>query len=159
MAPAYALEFDGACEPVNPGGTGAWGYVLRAAGDGPSLDEDAGVVSAGPAVTNNAMEYEALARGLEAVLRHLDAGHLAASDSLSVFGDSQLVIQQLTGRWRVGEGHYRPHHDHARAVLDDLLPRLASIDLQWVPREKNRHADSLCRLAMIRAGVRWPSRT
>ena len=84
----------------------------------------------GPRVTNNEAEYRALIAALEAAAA-------AAGDpgrtSLEVLGDSQLVLNQLRGRWKVRAENLRAHHARARALLD----RFAAVRLTWQPRAES----------------------
>jgi ribonuclease HI len=85
----------------------------------------------GPKRSNNIAEYY----GLIFLLRHLrdrDAKR-GASGSYLVSGDSQLVIRQLRGEYRVKEPHLRALHDEASRLAQAL-----DVEFRHVPREKNR---------------------
>lgn len=84
----------------------------------------------GPLRSNNIAEYVALLRLLRR-LRELDARHPGSQYVVS--GDSQLVIYQMQGRYRVREAHLAPLHEEARALAAGL-----GVVFRWVPREKNR---------------------
>jgi len=58
------IKFDGACEPVNPGGIAAWGYIV--CHNGAVIAQECGIVGSGPGMTNNIAEYTAC---IEAVKR------------------------------------------------------------------------------------------
>ena len=97
-------HFDGACEPVNPGGHGGWGYVIRAvegAQLGAELACGSGYIPASRQTTNNVAEYTAALEAVRAWLR------LARSTPLLVCGDSKLVIMQMRGEWQL-EHEARP---------------------------------------------------
>lgn len=131
------LEFDGACEPVNPGGTGTFGYVIRGLpGPGPGTIAVGGAVGSGAGMTNNVAEYTALLRGLE-VLGAVAA--LGAADTLVVRGDSQLVVRQIEGAWRC-------NHEHLTRLRDECRRKLDAVGcpwrIEWVPREQNADADA-----------------
>jgi ribonuclease HI len=87
--------------------------------------------------TNNQAEYMALIGGLEEASRW-------KPDRLEVYMDSQLVVEQLAGRYRVKNGDLRPLH--ARAL--QLLGGFREAAVQHVPREKNRGADALANRAI-----------
>ncbi|HWB81427.1 MAG TPA: reverse transcriptase-like protein, partial [Nannocystaceae bacterium] len=92
-------HFDGACEPYNPGGWGGWGFAIW----DPSATEIAsgyGVLEKGRGMTNNVAEYTA---ALECVRRWIA---LAIAGPIVVRGDSKLVIEQMSGRWKVKAGAY-----------------------------------------------------
>jgi ribonuclease HI len=135
---------------VNPGGTGAWAYLLRLNDDDSTvLDQDWGTVRADPAVSNNRMEYMAVAMGLEHVRGLVARAALGRASHLLVHADSKLVIEQLAGRWRVGGGLYLPQYQRAKTLLDLVRPVLSHVTLEWVRREDNRRP--------MRSAVRpWP---
>jgi ribonuclease HI len=87
--------------------------------------------------TNNQAEYLALIEGLKEVGRW-------KPDRLEVFLDSQLVVEQLAGRYRVKNHDLRELHNKARALLGSFGDAVVS----HVPREKNRGADALANRAI-----------
>lgn len=120
------LYFDGACVP-NPGAMGI-GAVLDGP-EGPLAEISEKLPGQG---TNNEAEYTAIIRGLE------KATELGVTD-LTIRGDSNLVVQQLLGKFRIREPRLRPLH----ARVQELAAELDSVDIQWVPREQNKRADAL----------------
>jgi ribonuclease HI/probable phosphoglycerate mutase len=111
------------------GGPGAWGVVLRWA-DGQPLDEFSGW---GNDLTNNEAEYYGLIGALGAALDYQPR-------SLLVRGDSQLIIRQVTGKYRCKKPHLLPLRDMARSLIERMS---CEVTLEHVPRERNRRADSL----------------
>lgn len=121
-----SLKFDGGCNP-NPGRMTA-AYILR--GDvnaKASIDLGEG--------TNNIAEHTALilgmTRALEAGVTHLD-----------VYGDSDLVICRMSGKWK-GNG---PATSHLRPLIiqaKQLAVQFEKITFTWIPREKNADCDAL----------------
>jgi ribonuclease H / adenosylcobalamin/alpha-ribazole phosphatase len=87
--------------------------------------------------TNNVAEYRALIAGLD------DAARLGASDA-AVYMDSKLVVEQMSGRWKVKHPDLAQLHAQART----LASRFARISYAWIPRERNKHADRLANEAM-----------
>jgi len=133
------VHFDGLCEPVNPGGVAAYGFVVYR--DGARVHAGRGVVGAGylgDDVTNNVAEYTALVKALEWLVENGFAG-----EELVVRGDSQLVIRQLRGEYAVRSPRVAPLYSRVR----ELLRYFRSVKLEWVPRELNAEADSLSRAA------------
>lgn len=123
--------FDGACEPVNPGGVGTYGFVVR---DGDRLVRTQhGVVPAaeGVAMTNNVAEYAALLFLAEWLRDHV------AGQEVHVHGDSRIVVEQVAGRMKANAPHLRHLRDLARAALP------AGVQLVHVMRERNVEADAL----------------
>lgn len=87
--------------------------------------------------TNNVAEYRALIAGLEAAT-------LLSRGAVEVRADSQLVIRQLEGAYRVKNAGLRPLWEQARR----LLLQFDSVTLTHVPREENVLADSLVNEAL-----------
>lgn len=87
--------------------------------------------------TNNVAEYRGLIAGLE------DALNLGATD-VSVFMDSKLVVEQISGRWKVKHPDLVELHALARSVA----AQFRRINYSWIPREQNGYADRLANEAM-----------
>ena len=87
--------------------------------------------------TNNVAEYRGLIAGLEAA-RELGA------DEVSVRMDSKLVVEQMSGRWKVKHPDMIPLAQQAR----DLVADFSRVDFAWIPRKQNAHADRLANEAM-----------
>ncbi len=87
--------------------------------------------------TNNVAEYQALIAGVRAA-----AGFNARV--LRVRADSDLIVRQLQGEYRVRRPHLRPLYDEARA----LLAGFQEVDIQHVRREYNTEADALVNAAL-----------
>ncbi|MET0866409.1 MAG: bifunctional RNase H/acid phosphatase [Nakamurella sp.] len=96
--------------------------------------------------TNNVAEYTGLIAGLEAA-RELGATRVTARM------DSKLVVEQMSGRWKVKHPAMRPLKDRAAALVGDF----DQVDFEWVPRAENSHADRLANEAMdaAAAGRAW----
>ena len=116
----------------NPGPAGA-GVVIQA-DDGTSLFE--GGYFLGRA-TNNVAEYTALLRALER------AEALAAGEA-EVFSDSELLVRQMTGQYRVRNAGLRPLYEEACRRAG----RFKRVSFQHVRRERNTDADRLVNLAV-----------
>jgi ribonuclease HI len=98
--------------------------------------------------TNNFAEYSALLAALEFAIAQ---GHR----SLRVVSDSELMVKQMKGQYRVNSPELRPLYEEARR----RVPQLEHFQIQHVLREKNRHADRLANLAMDRGMGRAPAAT
>ena len=90
--------------------------------------------------TNNVAEYEALLMGLEAV-------HRLGVKRVVIQSDSELLVRQLNGQYRVKDEKLRKLYGRAVA----LLHRLEAYRMIHVPRENNRLADRLANRAIDRA--------
>lgn len=143
----FTLHFDGSCGPKNPGGVGAYGIILEkehtvngTAYTLVPICEEAGVLGSGPSMTNNVAEFDSLGIGL---IRLLDYGtHLG--DTLAVFGDSNLVIQIMSGKWNPSpEKLYFPAFRRTKSFLDKLESNGVTVDFKWIPREENTECDKL----------------
>ena len=125
------LWFDGLCEPRNPGGWACYGWIAKR--DGQRVGSGAGLASGpGAASTNNAAEYAGLIAGLQA----LEGLPLAG---VTVYGDSQLVINQMAGRWGCHAPGLVGLYNEAR----NLAERLGGVAWRWIPKEENTEADLL----------------
>ncbi len=118
----------------NPGPAGA-GIVLTAGGE---VIHRASIPLG--ATTNNVAEYRALIAGLhEAAARQ--------ARRVTVRSDSELLVKQMRGEYRVKAAHLRPLHEWAMK----LTRRFEEVTWQHVPREENREADALAKQGAERA--------
>src|SRR5437867_814027 len=89
--------------------------------------------------TNNVAEYE----GLLAALR---AARDLGARTLEVFADSELMVRQMNGQYRVRNERLRPLFNKAQSLAQNL----SRFRISHVPRERNREADRLANEAMDR---------
>jgi broad specificity phosphatase PhoE/ribonuclease HI len=87
--------------------------------------------------TNNVAEYRGLIAGLD------DAARLGATE-VAVYMDSKLVVEQMSGRWKVKH----PDLIELNAEARKLASRFDRVTYEWIPRERNTHADRLANEAM-----------
>jgi len=83
--------------------------------------------------TNNIAEYRALIAGLEELTRQELTG------DVTVFLDSELVVKQMNGQYRVKDAKLQPLY----GILQDLCQNFKAISFHHIPREKNKQADKL----------------
>ena len=121
----------------NPG-PAAGAFVMTAAEDGALLGEEG--ILLGHA-TNNVAEYSAMIAGLA-------AAEAVDAVEVDVFSDSQLMVRQMTGQYRVRNEGLKPLHAAARA----LVGRFDRCDFHYVRREKNLRADALVNEVLDRNG-------
>ena len=137
--------FDGLCEPLNPGGTGCFGYTIRGL-TGP-VDAIAGSGALPPLtdgqMTNNYAEYAALGRAVALIVANY-RDRITPQTQLVICGDSKLVIEQLAGRWKCEAPHLVKLRD---AVKEKLAYLGCQWRAEWIPREQNVEADFLSRAA------------
>jgi ribonuclease HI len=127
----FALRTDGGARG-NPGPAAA-GFVLTAP-DGSTIARGGRFLGS---ATNNVAEYEALLWGLRTALER-------AATPLTVYSDSELVVRQLEGRYRVKNEGLKPLYTEAKR----LLGRLGDVRVVHVRREENKEADALVNEAM-----------
>ena len=87
--------------------------------------------------TNNVAEYRALLMALEEAGRH-------GARSITVYSDSELLVRQLNGEYKVKAAHLRPLHLEAQR----RLRAFPAARILHVMREENRRADLLANLAI-----------
>ncbi|MCV7425298.1 bifunctional RNase H/acid phosphatase [Mycobacterium montefiorense] len=126
------IEADGGSRG-NPGPAG-YGAVVHAEDRATVLAESKQAIGR---ATNNVAEYRGLIAGLE------DAVRLGASEA-DVYMDSKLVVEQMSGRWKVKHPDLIELHAQARK----LAARFDWIRYTWMPRARNKHADRLANEAM-----------
>ena len=90
--------------------------------------------------TNNVAEYKALIAGLELALAH-------GVDELEVFMDSELVVSQMNGAWKIKNEALR----HLAIDARRLLNKFQTVSLSHVRRERNADADKLANQGMDQA--------
>ncbi|MFG3382483.1 bifunctional RNase H/acid phosphatase [Streptomyces sp. NPDC047999] len=140
------VEADGGSRG-NPGPAG-YGAVVLDPATGETLAETAEFIGV---ATNNVAEYKGLVAGLRAA-RELDPDAV-----VRVRMDSKLVVEQMSGRWKIKHPGMRPLAAEAASVLPP-----SQVTYEWIPRERNKHADRLANEAMDagRRGRQWePSRS
>lgn len=126
------VQFDGA----SIGARAGWGFTVQGAG----IDHEGhgGLRVEGPdassrSTTNNVAEYTGAIRALEYLLSRGYRGPVA------VFGDSQLIVRQFQGEYRVRAEHLVPLYERLRSLAREF----ERVSFEWVPRELNRRADAL----------------
>lgn len=144
--PLVEAFFDGAVEPVNPGGSGSFGIVISI--DNHLVHQDGRYIGSGPEISNNVAEY----CGVVAVLRWLLDNQVQGN--VIIRGDSDLAIRQLRGSWKARAGLYLPYYHEAKLLLDELKARPnVTVRLEWVPREYNSLADEISKQVLADHGV------
>lgn len=117
----------------NPGPAG-YGAAVRDFETGDVLLERKGAIGV---ATNNVAEYTGLIEGLQAAL---DVG----ASEVDFRMDSKLVVEQMSGRWKIKNAALQPLALQAR----ELASRFDDVRYQWIPRAQNSHADRLANEAM-----------
>ncbi|MFF4013914.1 bifunctional RNase H/acid phosphatase [Streptomyces sp. NPDC001843] len=133
----FIVEADGGSRG-NPGPAG-YGAVVSDAVTGETLAEAAEYLGT---ATNNVAEYRGLLAGLRA------AHALDPAARVGVRMDSKLVVEQMSGRWKIKHPDMKPLAAEAARVFPP-----DRVTYEWIPRERNKHADRLANEAMD-AGAR-----
>ncbi|MFF3375405.1 bifunctional RNase H/acid phosphatase [Streptomyces sp. NPDC002680] len=138
----FIVEADGGSRG-NPGPAG-YGSVVIDAATGETLAEAAEYIGI---ATNNVAEYRGLVAGLRAA-RELDP-----TARIRVRMDSKLVVEQMSGRWKIKHPDMKPLAAEAARVF----PTAGQVTYEWIPREQNKHADRLANEAMDagKRGEQW----
>ena len=126
------IEADGGSRG-NPGPAG-FGAVVFSADRGSVLAESKSAIGR---ATNNVAEYRGLIAGLE------EAACVGATE-VEVYMDSKLVVEQMSGRWRVKHPDLTPLYQQAK----EIARAFDRITYTWIPRAENSHADRLANEAM-----------
>ena len=132
---AYTANIDGAARG-NPG-PAAYGVVVRRP-DGTTHESLGKYIGR---TTNNVAEYYAL-------IAALDYAAASGIRRLRVYSDSQLIVNQIKGLYKVKHPDLRPLHERAKKQS----AALESFTIQYVPREQNRDADDLANAALDSTG-------
>jgi ribonuclease HI len=135
----WKVNIDGAARG-NPG-PAAYAFVLSR--EGAPAVEDKGCLGS---TTNNVAEYTALVRALE------KAAELGAT-RLQIHSDSELLVKQMNGEYRVKNENLKSLFEEAKA----LVRRFAEVTIRHVPRAQNARADELCNAALDGARPRGPA--
>jgi ribonuclease H / adenosylcobalamin/alpha-ribazole phosphatase len=128
---SVVIEADGGSRG-NPG-PAAYGAVLKDADTGEVIAEDGSTIGV---ASNNVAEYSGLIAGLKL------AEAFAPDADIEVRMDSKLVVEQMSGRWKIKHASMKP-----LALEANRLAPFATT-YTWVPREQNKHADRLANEAL-----------
>ena len=129
-----SMSFDGGVRGGNPGHAG-FAAVIDLAGEQHTIARPL----RGPH-TNNDAEYMGLIVGTK-YAKYL------GSDTIAIYSDSKLVVEQVNGRWQVKTESIRLLRREARDLLDKFYP--GAWTLEWIPREQNTVADAACAKAVL----------
>lgn len=130
-SPDVIMSIDGGARG-NPGPS-AYGVVVESTDGAPVATFSKPLGRA----TNNVAEYEALLAALGYALRH-------DYRRLKVLSDSELLVRQIQGKYKVRKAELKPLHERAQ----QMIAKLEAFSIQHVPREQNRQADLLVNEAL-----------
>ncbi len=115
----------------NPGEAGAGVYILR---DGEPFESIARYLGT---TTNNIAEYTAAIIALEHAAK-------AGAKKVRLFADSELMVKQINGLYKVKNEGLKPLHTKVKG----LIARIGSVEVQYIPRGQNKEADALANKAI-----------
>ncbi|MFJ7946088.1 bifunctional RNase H/acid phosphatase [Streptomyces sp. NPDC096354] len=143
----FVIEADGGSRG-NPGPAG-YGAVVIDPVTGETLAEAAEYIGV---ATNNVAEYKGLIAGLKAAKALVPDASAEGALQVRVRMDSKLVVEQMSGRWKIKHPDMKPLAAEAARILP-----ASSVTYEWIPREKNKHADRLANEAMDagKRGKQW----
>jgi ribonuclease HI len=127
---AATIHIDGASRG-NPGDAA---YAVIIAAPGRPVVEESGVLGK---ETNNVAEYTALIKALE-------RAKALGLKRLRIISDSELLVKQVNGEYRVKNDDLKWLFDRAKGLMKDF----SSVTLAHIRREENKRADELCNLAL-----------
>jgi ribonuclease HI len=142
----YTCYFDGACEPKNPGGNmGLGAVVLNDKKERVGMFSD--FIPANPENSNNVAEYKAFGWLVAAL-----SDRVEKTDTVEIFGDSKLVVNQMNGFWKIKQGRYVEYAQGYLPIFQRLKTQ-CKVYLKWIPREQNQLADDLSKAHLIANNV------
>jgi ribonuclease HI len=115
----------------NPGEAGAGAYIMR---DGRPLERLSRYLGT---TTNNIAEYTAAIMGLEYAVQ-------TGARRVKLLADSELLVKQINGQYKVKNEGLKPLH----ARVKELIARIDSVEVQYIPRAQNKEADALANKAI-----------
>jgi len=126
----WQIHIDGAARG-NPG-PAAFSFIIQK--EGSRTIEEKGLLGI---TTNNLAEYNALVRALKRA-SEMDAKRLI------IHSDSELLVKQMNGQYRVKNADLRELHDQAKKLIGEF----DNVEIRHVRREQNNRADELCNQAL-----------
>jgi ribonuclease HI len=135
------VYFDGLCQPYNPGGIACYAFVILAKKGQEQKQQyysEYGLAAEPFAdnATNNEAEYTGIIKALEWLL---EKNNYNNNQKIIIRGDSQLVINQIKGKYKVRAVKIIALYQKVKS----LLSKFKDIKIEWIPRDKNKEADKL----------------
>ena len=131
------LFFDGACTK-NPGGVASFGFKISCKDTGNLIYSQSGEVCRGTQASCNIAEWAALRNGIKYLKDQSWSG------VIEIYGDSQLVINQLNGVFKVRKDTLIPYYTECMEILKGW-----NWSAIWIAREQNKECDELSRLPSV----------
>jgi len=128
--PTLTIYSDGASRN-NPGEAGAGVFIVENDKPRETISRYLGQT------TNNIAEYSAAIIGMEYAVQ-------AGASRVRLLADSELMVKQLNGQYKVKNEGLKPLYQKVK----DLIAKIASVEVKYIPREMNREADALANRAI-----------
>ena len=136
-------KFDGMCQPVNPGGIACYGFVVQKKNDQINRIYEEGGIAMTPfseESSNNVAEYVGLIKLLDWLSKNR-----YEKFPISIQGDSQLIIHQISGKYKVRSKKLMLYYEKTKS----LIKNFDNIEIEWIARDNNKDADDLANKAYI----------
>lgn len=100
--------------------------------------------------TSNIAEYEGLMMALKEAIKC--AQHDTIYYNITIVGDSQLIIKQMLGEWKIKNPTLRDLYEEAKVLEVQLKANthVKTLDYKWVPRERNTEADKYSKIGLAK---------
>ena len=145
---SITLYFDG-CSKGNPGPAGS-GAMIKYDNFNESNHFDISLCEYVGNTTNNVAEYKGLILGLKYLtenMKHLNNHELKY---LTIKGDSMLVINHMTGKYKVKSPNLLPLYNEAKELIQSIKNQNMEMNIVflYIPREENKEADHLANMGL-----------
>lgn len=127
----YNCYFDGSCGPTNPNGEIGVGAVIYAPLE---IWNYSKMYPAKKGNTNNMAEYMAFIAVLDYFIKNWKT-----KENIVVWGDSQIVVNQMRGAYKIRSGAYV----NLALEAKEKIKMFSNLNVMWCPREQNKRADYL----------------
>jgi ribonuclease HI len=133
------MYFDGSCVPTNPGKVTVGGCLIKNESGEVIFKKSVKTTHSMPQ-SNNYAEYKGLSIGLDWIKKNKEQ-----IEEVEVFGDSDMVIKQMMGRYKIKAG--KMYSEIATEVMMEFIREGLNLKTRfiWIPREMNTEADALTR--------------
>jgi ribonuclease HI len=131
------VYFDGLCQPYNPGGIACYAFLILAKKGQEQQQYSEYGLAAEPFAdnaSNNVTEYTGIIKALDWLLEYN-----YNDQKIIIRGDSQLVINQIKGKYKVRAVKIIPLYQKVKSIIS----KFKDIKIEWIPRDKNKEADKL----------------
>jgi ribonuclease HI len=131
------VYFDGLCQPYNPGGIACYAFLILAKKGQEQQQYSEYGLAAEPFAdnaSNNVAEYTGIIKALDWLLEYN-----YNDQKIIIRGDSQLVINQIKGKYKVRAVKIIPLYQKVKSIIS----KFKDIKIEWIPRDKNKEADKL----------------